>query len=342
MDSLKVLELFSGYGGASWGLKKANIPFSVVGFSEIDPGAIKCYSQNFNNTNFLGDITKINPKNLEDFDLLTAGFPCQTFSVAGKREGMRDPRGKLILDVFRIIGEKNPRFLLLENVKGLLNHEGGETFRFIVDELKNLGYTVYSILLNSFNYGVPQKRERVYFMCFRDIEDYNSFMLNSPSFENHTFRDLTEFIDHDLNDDSLKLSDNLFRSTKKHERPLITKNSDSEGVFYEIREATKKGFSIAREGDSFNYSVPNSNTRRGRVGLNCIKTLDTGCYQAVIVNGVPRRLSPNECFRLMGFMPNQIDLDNLSLSQKYKLAGNGWDINLISIIFSKMLGGVLK
>ena len=136
---------------------------SCVGYSEIDKYAIQTYEHNFGKEvpNF-GNATTINTADLPDFDLLVGGFPCQAFSVAGKRAGFNDTRGTLIFDVVRILRDKRPRHFVLENVKGLLSHESGKTFSHILEILTDTGYDVSWSIHNSKNYGVPQNRERVY------------------------------------------------------------------------------------------------------------------------------------------------------------------------------------
>ena len=132
-----------------------------VGYSEIDKHAISIYEKYFKHKNY-GDIRKIRARNLPDFDLLIGGFPCQSFSIAGKRKGFADTRGTLFFEIARIASAKRPRFLLLENVKGLLNHENGRTFGVILRTLDGLGYDIQWQVLNSKDFGVPQNRERVF------------------------------------------------------------------------------------------------------------------------------------------------------------------------------------
>jgi len=132
-----------------------------VGYSEIDKYAIRVYESHFPNHKNYGDITKIKEKELPNFDLLVGGFPCQSFSIAGKRGGFADTRGTLFFDIARILREKKPRLCLLENVKGLLSHDGGRTFRTIISTLDELGYDLQWQVLNSKNHGVPHNRERI-------------------------------------------------------------------------------------------------------------------------------------------------------------------------------------
>jgi DNA (cytosine-5)-methyltransferase 1 len=145
-------------------LQKRRQSASCIGYSEIDKYAIKVYERQFNGHTNYGDATKINAKELPDFDLLVGGFPCQAFSVAGKRQGFNDTRGTLFFDIARILSEKRPRHLVLENVKGLLSHDQGKTFQTILGVLSDLGYRVEWQVLNSKDFGVPQNRERIYFV----------------------------------------------------------------------------------------------------------------------------------------------------------------------------------
>lgn len=133
-----------------------------VGFSEVNKYAIEVYQKHFPRHINYGDITKINEKDLPDFDFFFGGFPCQAFSVAGLRRGFNDTRGTLFFDIARILREKQPRLLLLENVKGLLSHDNGKTFTTIVATLTELGYDLQWQVLNSKDFGVPQNRERIY------------------------------------------------------------------------------------------------------------------------------------------------------------------------------------
>lgn len=158
--------MFAGYGGASFALKKAGIEHEVVGFSEIDKYADKCWKQNHGDVKNWGDCTKINPEELPDFDLLTGGFPCQSFSIAGKGLGEQDTRGTLFHEIIRIAEAKKPKYMLLESVKGLTFKKHKDTFNKILSELDRVGYYVYWKVLNTKDYGVPQNRERVWFVCF--------------------------------------------------------------------------------------------------------------------------------------------------------------------------------
>lgn len=159
---MKYLSLFSGIGGFELGLSNAEGEFECIGYSEIDSFAKAIYSRWFPEHTDLGDASKIDPRDLEDFDLLVGGFPCQAFSLSGYRRGFEDTRGTLFFEIARICEEKRPRYLLLENVKGLLSHQKGETFEKMLGVLAELGYDVEWEVLNSKDFGTAQNRERVY------------------------------------------------------------------------------------------------------------------------------------------------------------------------------------
>lgn len=158
---MKYFSTFSGIGGFELGIQKACPEAVCVGYSEIDKYADAIYKYHFKEVKNYGDITKINGYELPDFDLLVGGFPCQAFSIAGKRRGFEDTRGTLFFDLARILQAKRPRLFIFENVKGLLSHDGGRTFKTIIATTTELGYDVQWQVVNSKNFGVPQNRERV-------------------------------------------------------------------------------------------------------------------------------------------------------------------------------------
>ncbi|MCZ3063568.1 DNA (cytosine-5-)-methyltransferase [Acinetobacter baumannii] len=173
MQSIKFIDLFAGMGGFRLGFEQAvlahNYQPTCVFSSEIKPYAIQVYKDNYNNEEVAGDITKINSSEIPDFDVLLAGFPCQAFSSAGKRQGFLDTRGTMFFEVERILKEKRPKAFILENVEGLVKHdllnktdEMGQTLTIILQSLRNLGYMVSWKVLDASNFGVPQARKRIY------------------------------------------------------------------------------------------------------------------------------------------------------------------------------------
>lgn len=160
---MKYLSLFSGIGGLEFGLHKAG--HECIGISEIKESSVEIYQKNMGPVKNFGDITKIEPKNLPNFDLLIGGFPCQTFSMAGARRGFKDRKGKMIFYIYDIIKEKKPKFIVLENVKGIISHNGGKTIKNVVQLLQEAGYYCRILLRNAIFYGSAQNRERVIFLA---------------------------------------------------------------------------------------------------------------------------------------------------------------------------------
>ena len=165
---MNYLSLFSGIGGFEHGIEQSQFSdeLNCIGFGEIDKYAKNIYKKHYPNHPDLGDVTKIRTEDLPEFDLLVGGFPCQAFSVAGKRRGFNDTRGTLFFEIARILKDKKPKYFLLENVKGLLSHDKGRTFQTILRTLSELGYDVQWEIFNSKNHGVPQNRERIYIKGF--------------------------------------------------------------------------------------------------------------------------------------------------------------------------------
>ncbi len=297
---------------------------TCVGYSEIDKYAAWVYNKHFPNHKNYGDITRIDPSTIPDFDLFVGGFPCQAFSIAGKRMGFSDTRGTLFFDIARILRVKKPKLVLLENVKGLLNHDTGKTFEVIISTLSELGYSVEWQVLNSKNFGVPQNRERVFIIGhLGGFGGGKVFPIGEGGEEAVEQRRGLSF-------------PTVFASQHKIARGM---------PMLKVPEATKKGYAVAKEGDSINLSVPNSKTRRGRVGKGIAQTIDTGMQQHTLQNSRIRRLTPTECCRLQGFPDTWCDvgIDDkgqevaISDTQKYKVLGNAVTTNVIQAIVEKLL-----
>ena len=165
-DNFRFIDLFAGIGGIRLGFE--SVGGHCVFSSEFDEDACKTYEANFGE-HPSGDITKIEAQDIPDFDILLGGFPCQAFSIIGKKDGFSNETcGTLFFDIERILKEKRPPAFMLENVRNLTAHDGGNTFRIIKEHLENLGYHVYAKVLNALDYGVPQKRERIIIVGFLD------------------------------------------------------------------------------------------------------------------------------------------------------------------------------
>lgn len=179
---MKYFSMFSGIGGFELSLPNN---YECVGYSEIEPRAIEVYKKHFPNHKNYGDATTIIHEQLPDFDILVGGFPCQAFSIAGKRGGFNDTRGTLFFEIARIIKHKNPSIVLLENVKGILSHDKGRTFETIIKTFDELGYDVEWCVFNSTDFGRPQSRPRVYIRGFirgseGQIESSERFKQKTP------------------------------------------------------------------------------------------------------------------------------------------------------------------
>jgi DNA (cytosine-5)-methyltransferase 1 len=301
----------SSVGNGRWELPEC------VGYSEIDKYAIKVYERNFNGHKNYGDATKINPEELPDFDLLVGGFPCQAFSIAGKRRGFDDTRGTLFFDIARILAEKKPKHLVLENVKGLLSHDQGRTFQTILGVLSDLGYSVEWQVLNSKDFGVPQNRERVIIVGYLGgeprrkvfpITGTNSqdiVQLNQPKHSN----------DRVYSEEGLSPTLNTMQGGRRQPlvAPVLTPNRI---------EKRQNGRRIKNDGEpSF--------------------TLTGQDIHGVQIDTRIRRLTPLECERLQGFPDNWTALgvgdEPISDTQRYKMCGNAVTTNVIQAVMEKLL-----
>lgn len=188
MKTLRYFSTFTGIGGLDWGLEKLGA--RCVGFSEIKKTSISIYGRHYPDHKNFGDITKIVPKDLPDFDVFTGGFPCQSFSMAGVRKGFGDRRGQMIFHIYDILTEKKPEFVVLENVKGITTHNRGKTYQSVFKLLSAAGYHVRVVLLNSAHYGSAQARERMVFLCRRGKD----FPQKNPEVRDDTkrFRDIRD------------------------------------------------------------------------------------------------------------------------------------------------------
>lgn len=305
---LKVFEGFAGYGGASFALKKAQVEFETVGFSEIDKFASELYMLNHPGVDNFGDITKINPDEIPDFDLFTGGFPCQPFSQVGLGQGEQDIRGTLFYDIIRICEAKRPKHILLENVKGLRTSRHGKTLSTIVQRLTDLGYDVVADLLNSKDYGVPQNRERVWIYAYQGRLPA-MFRLDPPKEELKVF--LKDLLDH-------KPDESLFKNQQQIERLKELYGLDF--VVTEPSCADLYNKKIRNDGVSITILEPHHNKMR-------IVHPPEGENLRV------RNYSINEHFRLMGFRDGEINFGGQSYQQLCKRAANGWDINIAAKIF---------
>lgn len=228
----KSIDLFAGIGGIRLGFDKAfEKDIETVFVSEWDKKAQETYKANFKDEfDIQGDITEIKESKIPQHDILLAGFPCQAFSLAGLKKGFEDARGTLFFDVARIAEYHKPKVIFCENVKNLVNHDRGKTFKVITRILENLGYKVYEKVLNSKNFGVPQNRERIYIVAFREDIDSSDFSFPGETDNNKVISDIME--EQEVSPKyylSNVYLDSLIRHKERHE-------SKGNGFGYEIKK----------------------------------------------------------------------------------------------------------
>lgn len=342
---MKYLSLFSGIGGFELGIEKAYAYISdtkrtkqgrdknsmpddkqqqvatqpfCIGFSEIDEHAINIYKKHFPKHKNYGDIKKIKAEELPDFDVLFGGFPCQSFSIAGQRRGFSDTRGTLFFDIARIIKQKQPRFFVLENVKGLLSHDKGQTFLTIITTLNELGYDLQWQVLNSKYHGVPQNRERVYII---------GSLRGEPRPRVFPFRGGDEAGNEEVTANTIDAN--------------YSKGIDNHGQRTAIVHNIYGGFK-EKEIRIFTEHAPTIRTSAG------------GGHLPSVVKGMTvRMITPKECERLQGFPDDWTKAEveqtskikkklgikkYTSKTQRYKCIGNAVTTNVIRDIMIKIYG----
>lgn len=316
---IKFMDFCSGIGGGRLGLQ--NIGLKCVGFSEIDRHSEKTYREFFGQEekNY-GDLMKIDPEYLPNFDLMIAGFPCQSFSVMGQRRGMKDSRGQIIYGLIKIMRAKNLSYFILENVKGLVNHEGGKTLQIILDELDNAGYKVYHKVLNSLDYGVPQMRERIYFVGIRKdlFKKDNEFKWPKPV-------KIPQIEDYLVDDGKLEFDE----KKRSYETFLKFINNKYNKGLFKIEKLLKENHLVldTRQSDLRLYRMRVPTLRTGRHGVLYVK------------NGKFRKLSGYESLLLQGFPEETSKKVKGKIADVYLLsqAGNAMTVNVIEAIGRSLL-----
>lgn len=335
---LDTVSLFSGIGGFEEGISKSSVKSNVVFSSEIDKSASDSYNANFPNSNLHGDITKIDVSIVPDHEFLVAGFPCQAFSIAGKREGFEDKtRGTLFFDILRILKSKRPKYILLENVRNLISHDRSRTIHIILEMLEELGYTLDFTVINSNEAGVPQNRERTYIIGILDYEseiyhdDFRNKKINNMKSELNLygFNSFNFFSSLQFNNSQIFLEDVL--EDEVDDKYYF--NSDTMQDFLKEQEISEFGneakilklFDIPREVINDNerqrrvYSIKGiSPTLLARSDTTKILVKEKELYKV-------RKLTPIENMRVQGFdseFIKNIKLLNVSDTQLYKQSGN--------------------
>ena len=316
MNKLTCASFFAGVGGIDIGFENTGF-FEVIYANEIDPYPVKTFELNSKIKVDNRSITDVKPEEIPDFQVALAGFPCTDISVAGERKGLYNEDGSytrsgLFFELMRIIKEKKPRIVFLENVKNLVGHDKGKTFQAIIDELADAGYyTPKYKVLNDMEYGnVPQNRERIYIVAFRNDDDKHNFDFPLPEPLTKKLSDIIDF--------QTKLDDKYYYTEGKYKGPiyemLVEAMDDPDTVYQWRRKYVRKNKSGV---------VPTLTANQGEGGHNVclIKTK----------HGI-RKMTPHECFNAQGF-PLDFKLpDDMAPSRLYKQAGNSVCVSVIQRI----------
>ena len=295
------IDLFAGIGGIRLAFDSAG--GKCVFASEWDQAAQKTYAANFNH-HPKGDIIQIPSSEIPDHDILTAGFPCQPFSIIGQGKGFADTRGTLFFEIERILRDKQPHAFLLENVKRLKSHDKGRTFAVIIERLKNLDYHVHSTVLNALDFGLPQKRERAFIVGFK-----KNYRFNFPS--------------RSVNGRYLTLSD------------ILEPDEAVDGKHFASEHIQKKRLEAVQNKAMFTPSIWHEN-KGGNVAINNFScALRAGAsFSYLLVNG-KRRLTPREQLRLQGF-PESFKISG-SQTEIRRQTGNSVPVTVVEAIAHQMV-----
>lgn len=306
----KVCSLFSGIGGIDSAFAQAG--FEIVWANEIDKDACKTYRHNFPDTILSEcDIRNIKASSTPDFDILTAGFPCQSFSVCGNKKGFEDERGNLFFEIMRFADERKPEIIFLENVANLTEHDNGKTFNRIHNELSERNYYIRYIIADACNYGIPQHRTRTYIVAFKDFEKCNQFKFpEEQPLKNHIF---------DIIDRSIRADDRFYLDEKSAQYQKMKAAITDENQIYRFSDY---GIQKSKDGISFTLKA-NMGTWYNRVPI--IKD-----------NFGIRTITPKECLALQGF-PATFDFPDIPIKSMYKQSGNTVVVPVVKRIAKELM-----
>lgn len=346
---MKIVSLFSGIGGFEVGINNSNLKGTVVFSSEIDNHATSSYLSNFKHNNLQGDITKIPETDVPDHHFLVGGFPCQAFSIAGKQEGFKDTRGTLFFDVARILKEKQPKYILLENVKNLVSHDNGNTFKVMISTLNELGYTIDFTIINSEEAGLPQNRERTFILGIlngkteRIVTDTRNkkidILKSTLNYKGFNFFNTLVF-----NNDKNYIINIL--EENKDPKFLITNENVEKFLYNNIYTENKQTFSKIVKLFDLPREVWNDLERQRRVysiyGISptiLARSDTTKVYIHSEIGNYIRKFTPRENFRIQGFDDKFIDniAKTVSITQQYKEAGNAVSPPVITGIVNHLI-----
>lgn len=319
---LKCASFFAGVGGIDKGFEKNKL-FEIVYANEFDPYPVRTYELNSKLKVDCRDIHDVKAEEIPDFDVMLAGFPCQAFSVAGYRKGFEDEKGRgtLFFELIRIIKAKQPQIVFLENVKNLVGHDNGNTFRVIREALEANGYHVNPMVLNAMEYGnIPQNRERIYLVCFKDEKVYQNFHFPMPIPLKKKLKDIIDF--------DTQVNEKYYYTEGKYKgdiyEQLVAAMDDENAIYQWRRKYVRKNKSGV---------VPTLTANQGEGGHNvCLIKTKYGI----------RKMTPHECFNTQGF-PKSFKLPtDMSDARLYKQAGNSVCVSVIGRIADNIAEAYLK
>lgn len=312
---MKAIGLFSGVGGIELGFKQSGI--ETIYSLEVDKYAVKTFSLNHDGRIVNADINNVKSDEIPDADIIHAGFPCQAFSIAGYRKGFEDERGNVFFQLARIIRDKRPAIIFIENVKNLVGHDDGNTYRVIKETLENYGYYLKAKVLNAKDYGnVPQNRERIYIVGFQNIKHYEKFDFPKKIKLKKSIKDILL--------KSSEIGQKYFYDSRFKHFELIEKEITDPGSIYQWRRV------YVRKNKSFVCPTLTANMGMGGHNVPLILT-DRGI----------RKLTPREAFLFQGF-PKNFKLPDLADSHLYKQAGNSVVVPVIKRIVNQISKSLIE
>lgn len=312
MNNFTVGSLYAGVGGICLGFK--NLGYKLKWANEYDKNACITYRKNFDHKLYEGDVMDLDVNSVEKIDVLTAGFPCQPFSVAGYRKGFEDNRGNHFFRILDFVDALRPRVIFLENVKNLVGHDNGNTFRIIKSEIKNRRYTFNNKVLNTKDFGnIPHNRERIFIVAFD--QDYLSN--GEDNFEFPEKENLTNTIKDIITEE--KVDEKFYYREDKYMFNMLKDAMKKDDTIYQFRRQ------YVRENKSNVCPTLTANMGTGGHNVPLVKTK----------HGF-RKLTPRECFSFQGF-PKQFELPEIASSHLYKQAGNSVSVSVIEHIARHIL-----
>lgn len=312
---MRVAGFFTGVGGIELGFEQAG--FEVIWSNEIDEKAGITFKANNNTHIVIDDICNINSKSVPDVDVIVGGFPCQAFSIAGYQKGFEDERGEIFFQLARIIKDKMPRIIFIENVKNLLGHDKGNTFKVIRETFESYGYNLKTMILNASEYGnIPQNRERIYIIGFRNEEDFNNFRSIEPIILETKVTDIVDY------------------NEKVEDKYYYTKDNCS---FYDTLENE-----ITRIDTLYQWRRIYVRENKSNLCPTLTANMGTGGHNVPLVltkYGI-RKLTPKECFLFQGYPKKFVLPKNIAQSHLYKQAGNSVVVPVINRLANEIMNAI--